>query len=329
MKKPFKLAIAAALLAVFAAFTLSACTGAVDVPEEKTISSVLEAGGYELVFSDEFDGDSVDYTKWKTGYTGGVRRAAYYEDSEDTLFVKDGTLTIRTLYKDGQYGEGWYTSWVESATNPNKGHVAAMQENYEGFSAKYGYFEARCIAPPCEGIWSAFWLMPDEGTGMTSEDVMGTGTDGVEIDIMESPWYYTGFFKRNANMHVLHGDGYANTKSQKSDSIRVSNMYSEFHTYGVMWTPEEYVFYIDGKETWRTPHIVDDVTLGVSQVKQYMLLTVEVGGYMDEDGNLHPGKALNADGTESEYWCGDASRNDKNKNYDFIIDYVRVYQVKE
>ena len=326
MRKIFVYALAIILIFTFS-FSLASCDKTSD-----ELQKALKQGNYELVFEDDFDGDSLDTSKWKAGYDGEnhVRRAAYVETTPDTLFVKDGTLTIRTHYKtDGQYGEGWYTSWVESATNPNKGHVAAMQENYEGFSAKYGYFEARCIAPPCEGIWSAFWLMPDEGTGMTSEDVMGTGTDGVEIDIMESPWYYTGFFKRNANMHVLHGDGYANTKSQKSDSIRVSNMYSEFHTYGVMWTPEEYVFYIDGKETWRTPHIVDDVTLGVSQVKQYMLLTVEVGGYMDEDGNLHPGKALNADGTESEYWCGDASRNDKNKNYDFIIDYVRVYQVKE
>ena len=326
MRKIFVYALAIILIFTFS-FSLASCDKTSD-----ELQKALKQGNYELVFEDDFDGDSLDTSKWKAGYDGEnhVRRAAYVETTPDTLFVKDGTLTIRTHYKtDGQYGEGWYTSWVESATNPNKGHVAAMQENYEGFSAKYGYFEARCIAPPCEGIWSAFWLMPDEGTGMTSNDVMNTGSDGVEVDIMESPWYYSGFFNRNSNMHVLHGDGYANTKSQKSDSIRVSNMYSEFHTYGVMWTPEEYVFYIDGKETWRTPHIVDDVTLGVSQVKQYMLLTVEVGGYMDEDGNLHPGKALNADGTESEYWCGDASRNDKNKNYDFIIDYVRVYQVKE
>ena len=204
MKKPFKLAIAAALLAVFAAFTLSACTGAVDVPEEKTISSVLEAGGYELVFSDEFDGDSVDYTKWKTGYTGGVRRAAYYEDSEDTLFVKDGALTVRTLYKDGQYGEGWYTSWLETSTR-DEGAGIRRSENYTGFSATYGYFEVRCIAPPAVGIWSAFWLMPDEGTGMSEADVLGTGADGVEIDVMESPWMYS-LLDKGSNVHVVHGD---------------------------------------------------------------------------------------------------------------------------
>lgn len=326
MKRIISAIIICVLLSI-SAIALCSCNNGSSSDTE--LQKALADGGYKLVFEDNFNGDSLDTTKWKAGYDGEnhVRRAAYVETTPDTLFVKDGTLTIRTHYKtDGQYGEGWYTSWVESATNPEKGHVSAP-EGYEGFSAKYGYFEARCIAPPCEGIWSAFWLMPDEGSGMTSNDVMNTGSDGVEVDIMESPWYYSGFFNRNSNMHVLHGDGYSNTKSQKSDNIRVSNMYSKFHTYGVMWTPEEYIFYIDGKETWRADHTVDGVTLGVSEVKQYMLLTVEVGGYMDEDGNLHPGKQLNSDGTESEYWCGDADKNDKSKNYDFIIDYVRVYQI--
>ena len=320
MKKPFKLAIAAALLAVFAAFTLSACTGAVDVPEEKTISSVLEAGGYELVFSDEFDGDSVDYTKWKTGYTGGVRRAAYYEDSEDTLFVKDGALTVRTLYKDGQYGEGWYTSWLETSTRDD-GAGIRRSENYTGFSATYGYFEVRCIAPPTIGIWSAFWLMPDEGTGMSEADVLGTGADGVEIDVMESPWMYS-LLDKGSNVHVVHGDGYSATKSESSPRYKIPDMYTEFHTYGVLWTENEYVFYIDGAETWRTLHTVDGVTLGVSEVNEYMILSVEVGGHEAKDGTLVEGK--NADGSDS--LCGNPAKNDKSKSYDFVIDYVRVYR---
>lgn len=315
------------ILVIASAISVSACDSIADT--QKEFEESLALAGYELVFEDDFDGDCLDTTIWKAGYNGDghVRRAAYVETTPDTLFVKDGKLTIRTHYKtDGQYGEGWYTSWVESATNPQKGHSDA-EEGHEGFSAKYGYFEARCIAPPCEGIWSAFWLMPDEGSGMTADDIQNTGSDGIEIDIMESPWYNT-FLTKNTNVHVLHGDGYSNTKSQKSNNIRVKNMYEEFHTYGVMWTEDEYVFYIDGKETWRADHTVDGITLGTSQVKEYILLTVEVGGYKDADGNLRPGKQLNADGTESDFWCGNPDANDKNKNYDFVIDYVRVYQKK-
>lgn len=314
-----KKTVAALLCVIVAAVLLCSCSQAIDLPDEKTLDKVLTEEGYQIVFEDDFDGDSIDYTKWKTGYESPSRRAAYYEDSEDTLFVSDGCLTIRTLYKDGQFGEGWYTSWVETATKEDS-EAVVRSEDYSGFSSKYGYFEVRCIAPPCTGIWSAFWLMPDEGTGMSADDVAGTGADGVEIDVMESPWMYSSLDKE-INVHVVHGDGYADTKSEKSPMYRVPDMYTSFHTYGVMWTPEEYVFYIDGAETWRTSHTVDGETLGVSHVKQYMILSVEVAGYAEADGTLVPGK--NEDGTP--YWCGDPSDNDKNRHYDFVIDYVRVY----
>lgn len=315
-----KKTVAVLLCVAVAAALLCSCSQAIDLPEEKTLEKVLAQEGYELVFEDDFDGDSIDYDKWKTGYKTCSRRAGYYEDSEDTLFVSDGCLTIRTLYKDGQFGEGWYTSWVETATKENSAAVVGS-DDYSGFSTTYGYFEVRCIAPPCEGIWSAFWLMPDEGTGMFDQDVLGTGADGVEIDVMESPWMYSSQDKES-NMHVLHGDGYENTKSDKSPLYRVPDMYTQFHTYGVMWTEEEYVFYIDGAETWRTKHTVDGETLGVSRVKEYIILSVEVAGYTAADGTLVPGK--NEDGTP--YWCGDPMANDKDKHYDFVIDYVRVYK---
>ena len=67
---------------------------------------------------------------------------------------------------------------------------------------------------------------------------------------------------------------------------------------------------------------MDGETLGVSQVKEYIILSVEAGGYSEKDGTLVPGK--NEDGTD--YWCGDPMSNDKDKYYDFVIDYVRVYQ---
>lgn len=319
MKKRTAFAVFCVFVAAVFATVLGGCSQAINIPEEKTLASVLESEGYEIVFEDDFEGDSIDYTKWKTGYKSPSRRAAYYEDSSDTLFVSDGKLTIRTLYKDGQFGKGWYTSWVETATKDSSASVV-RSEDYTGFSSKYGYFEVRCIAPPCRGIWSAFWLMPDEGTGMSENDVPGTGADGVEIDVMESPWMSLSTDKES-NMHVLHGDGYNATKSDKSPLYHVPDMYTQFHTYGVLWDEEEYVFYIDGAETWRTKHSVDGVTLGVAEVKEYMILSVEVAGYTAEDGTLIAGK--NEDG--SDYWCGDPSVNDKDKYYDFVIDYVRVY----
>ena len=319
--------IAAGVVAAMLICCLPLFSACADDNTDKLHAQLAEQG-YELVFEDNFDGDSIDYTKWRVGYNvgkgkdGALRRAGYYEVSEDTIDVSDGVLTVSTLYKDGQYGKGWYTCWLESSVLGSKGSEAPIlcdEEDYRGFESAYGYFEARCIAPPCEGIWSAFWMMPNSD-GMTDSGVPG-GADGVEVDVMESPYYNSGILKRNRVVHALHGDGYTLNKTERSEDISVSDMYSTFHTYGVLWTPEEYVFYVDGNETWRTTYNVDGEHMGVSHVPQYMILSVEVGGYATDDAVPVPGK--NPDGTT--YWCGDAMNNDLSKSYDFVIDYVKVF----
>ena len=327
MKKiTFLLIVTVLAVTVSAACIFAGCSGAKALPDEVTLDDVLEKGGYELVWGDEFEGNEIDYTKWRVGYQGGVRRAGYYVDTPDAVFVKDGALTIRTQYKeDGVYGPGWYTSWVDSAVSDTVGSSIAHSDDYVGFAGKYGYYEVRCITPPTVGIWSAFWMMPDgNAAGMSSGDLIGTGRDGLEVDVMESPYMYQ---NGSWNVHVVHGEGYSNTRTDRSDTYEVPGMYSQYHTYGVLWTEDEYVFYIDGRETWRTSYSPDGETLGVSQVEEYLLLTVEVGGYQAEDGTLRPG-VTPENGEEVPYWCGNPDDNDKTKAYDFIIDYVRVYQAR-
>ncbi len=69
-------------------------------------------------------------------------------------------------------------------------------------------------------------------------------------------------------------------------------------TFGLLWLPDEYIFYVDGKETWRSK------TGGVCQVPQYMLLSDEIGS-----------------------WAGDISRAKLPDR--FLVDYVRVYDLTD
>ena len=74
--------------------------------------------------------------------------------------------------------------------------------------------------------------------------------------------------------------------------------FAHFHDYAMLWTPEEYVFYVDGKEAWRIK------AGGVSQVPEYILLTEEIGD-----------------------WGGDIK---KAELPDFCeVDYVRVYETSK
>jgi len=118
------------------------------------------------------------------------------------------------------------------------------------------------------------------------------GRDGTEIDIMEMP-YRDGRLTSN-----LHWDGYG--KEHKSDGTVFSRpeILEGFHTYGLWWKPDEYVFDVDGKETWRSS------AGGVCQAPLYLKLTVEIGN-----------------------WAGDIRKAELPEEW--LIDYVRVYDLVE
>ena len=253
----------------------------------------IDMSQFELSFEDEFDGDTVDWKVWSGHLTapGGasfMRRGGYW--NADLVETVDGNLIIPLKYLSDGYaggGPGWYSAAIE--TQPDGAGT--------GFTQTYGYFEVRCILPKCADCWAAFWMMND-GVYRVGED----GMDGTEIDVFESPYY--GKAQNNMVSSDLHYDGY-NEEHQHLGAKKYlikGDPYSEFNTYGVEWNENEYVFYINGVESFRTSYG------GVSRNPEHMLLSVEVSG----ENGVFPYDSL-----------------DKNEEYDFIVDYVRVYQYKE
>lgn len=247
----------------------------------------LDLDKFTQTFSEEFDGE-LDRTVWSGHYQYGnttvSRKGSYWNQYLAT--TKDGNLVIPVVYlEDGMGGEGagWYSAGIDTDNDA---------EN--GFSQKFGYFECRCILPKGKDIWSAFWLM---NSGVFDED--GNGRDGTEIDIFESDCY--GDMFENAVTSNLHFDGYneAHQKLGAKQFLLKNNPYEEFNTYGLEWNENEYIFYINGVETFRTDFG------GVSQNEEYLILSVEMKG---------------EDGTPSE------RENVPAESAEFIVDYVRVYQ---
>lgn len=249
----------------------------------------LDLDKFDLTFEDNFEGE-LDRSVWSGHYQYGnttvSRKGSYW--NQYLAQTKDGNLVIPVVYlEEGMGGEGadWYSAGVDTD---------ADAEN--GFSQKFGYFECRCILPKGSDIWSAFWLM---NSGVFDED--GSGRDGTEIDIFESDCY--GDFMENAVTSNLHFDGYgdAHQKHGATKFLLKNNPYEEFNTYGLEWNENEYIFYINGVETFRTDFG------GVSQNEEYLILSVEMKG---EDGVPLERENIPAEGAE------------------FIIDYVKVYQYK-
>jgi len=217
---------------------------------------------WKLAWSDEFNATKIDESNWVR--LGDWKRRDGYWVKEDAYLDGKGNLILRTK-KDGDR----YTS----------GAVRTKGK----FEHRFGYWVCRCKLPKQVGHWPAFWLQTD-GVGKIGNQ----GKDGTEIDIMEKPWL------QDKITQNLHWDGYGDSHKHAGTQVTIPGVSEGFHTFGLHWKPDEYIFYVDSKVTWRTS------AGGVSQVPQFIKLTEEIGK-----------------------WGGDITKA-KLPDY-FVVDYVRVY----
>jgi len=239
-------------------------TGAQATQSPKEFLPPLPEGQtWTLTWADEFSNTQIDPSKWEV--CGDWKRRDGFWVKDDAYLDGLGNLILRTK-KDGDR----YTC----------GAVRTKGK----FEHRFGYWVCRCKFPKQIGHWPAFWLHTE-----TVNKVGDEGRDGTEIDIMEKPWL------ENKITQNLHWDGYGKEhKSAGTGQIAIPGLSEGFHTFGLHWTADEYVFYVDGKVTWRTS------AGGVSQVPEYAKLTEEIGT-----------------------WGGDIKK--ANLPDYFVVDYVRVY----
>ncbi|MBI4976997.1 MAG: family 16 glycosylhydrolase [Spirochaetes bacterium] len=222
---------------------------------------------WKMIWNDEFDGTAVDETKWNI--QEGPRHDAIRSRKAVSLDGK-GSL-VMTIFREG---DTFYNAWVDTA---------------QKFEHAYGFYTARMKMQKSAGHWCAFWLQT-----RTTGNVDGSGRDGSEIDIMEKPWL------NDEVNHAIHWDGYG--KDHKNEGLRSVNpgVMEGWHTFSLLWTPDEYVIYIDDLEVWRSK------AGGVCQVPAEIRLTDEA----QKKDNSWAGSVLKAALPDSWY-----------------VDYVRVYDL--
>lgn len=243
------------------------------------IGAPLNLDGYEMVFCDEFNGDSLDMSKWQHRAIG-PRRSGFNASSQ--VRVENGNLIITGEYlENGEYGAGWYTGMVN------------LVQKYER-----GYFEIRCICNDCDDLWSAFWIQADHPY---DPEYSRGGIGGAELDIFEAMSYGKPG-KHNSVTSTVHcsgmqGDTSGGLNSCVLGSFNADDIYHQYNTYGMMWTREEYILYINGVETART-----SFADGVSQVPEQVIVSLEM-----------PDEVKLSKDTKGEY----------------KVDYVKIYQIAQ
>jgi len=181
-------------------------------------SSSSAAPSWTMSWSDEFDGTSLDSTKWTvdTGDSFGTGQQDYDTARPENVSVTGGNLVL-TARQESYSGAGYTSGRIETSTK---------------FAQAYGRFEARIQLPQGQGMWPAFWLLGD--------DYQTAGWPGCgEIDVMEcrgvQPATVLG------SIHGPGGDSYTEGFTLPDGTTFADG----FHVFALEWVPGELRWYVD------------------------------------------------------------------------------------
>jgi len=206
-------------------------------PEPKAKPASAE---WKLVWSDEFEGEKIDRSKWEYDLGNGFYdynaeqwiagwgngELEYYTREPENSFVESGMLHIRAI-KESWNGSG-YTSARLKTRKRDGGRL---------FDKLYGRFEVRAKLPIGRGVWPGIWMLPQS-------DRYGTWASSGEIDIVES---------KGQEPDRIHGTIHfgsrwpANASATKVHTFPEKQSIAEFHTYALEWEPGEIRWLIDGE----------------------------------------------------------------------------------
>jgi beta-glucanase (GH16 family) len=170
----------------------------------------IEKAGWQLIFSDEFDGDTLDWAKWWPQEGAHGDELQWYTRRRDNLFLKDGMLFIHAQKETVKDSFPYTSGVVFSSMNFGKGH----------------FIEIRCKIPKGEGLWPAFWFW------------RGADSSYQELDVFE----YWSYNTRRFCVTNHYWDNLRQKRASEYRWIRPRNrggqrldLSLDFHTYAVYW----------------------------------------------------------------------------------------------
>ena len=266
-------------------FFFFACSEEEMVSQNKETND-WEIEGWNIVWQDEFDKDSLDLTKWSRetgGHGWGNNELQFYTDSDSNSYVENGNLILKAQV-------------VPQGIGSSKGlryYSSARLRTYGKGDWKYGRIEVKAKVASGQGIWPAIWMLPTDW-------LFGGWPSSGEIDIMEHVGYDLG---------VVHGSVHTEAynhkiNTQRSSARKIANVDTEFHVYSIIWDKDKISFFID-------------------DVQYFLFENDQKGNYktwpFDQRFHLLINIAVGGD------WPGNPD-NSTNFPRKMLVDYVRVYE---
>ena len=259
-------------------------------PTPTTYTQQMAGGQWDLVWSDEFNGEGLpDTSKWNfnIGNWGwGNNELQYYTENETKNVRQENGNLIIEAHKNSN-DEGW-----TSARLTTQGKETFL----------YGRVEFRAKVPSGRGTWAAGWFLGDDYVDEVSWPYCG------EIDVLECVGFeiddLTGNGLNHATCHTR--SYYFKQGNQIGSDIEVENMQNQFHVYAMEWYPSEIKAFVDGVHYYTYDKNANELEWPF-QKPQNIVINLAIGGGWG-----------GAKGIDSTY-----------TNHQYILDYIRVYQSVE
>jgi beta-glucanase (GH16 family) len=211
------------------------------------------------VWSDEFDGPTIDLQNWTFDVGGGGwgnNELQYYTDRPENARIE---------YDDN--GNGYLVIEARPERYRNRRYTSARLKTQGLHSWTYGRIEARIRIPYGQGLWPAFWMLGDNFSSVGWPDCG-------EIDIMEN------IGREPYTVHgTLHGPGYSGADGVGGAYDTTTPIAEDFHVFKLEWEPEEIRWVMDSDQPFLTLTPSDVPGPWVFDHRFFIILNVAVGGY--------------------------------------------------
>jgi beta-glucanase (GH16 family) len=167
-----------------------------------------------LTFADEFEKSDLDLSKWSPHDPLGRPNAPRsQEQALEAIEIGDGHLRI--IARSGRAAAGTITTFGK-------------------FAQMYGRFEIRCNVPTGRGLRPRFRLLPIPLGQLPGIDVFETTGSAPSTVSFANHW------------------GTEQTERSFGDSFAVAGLSTGFHTFAIEWDKDKIVWFVDGKEKFRS-----------------------------------------------------------------------------
>ncbi len=253
--------------------------------------------GWELLWSDEFEGDRLDPGKWSQEtdcWGGGNRERQCYTGRPGNASVRDGVLTImarRERTRGLALPRHLRGTAEEAGRMASKPFSSARLTTQGKADWRYGRIAVRARLPEGQGTWPAIWMLP-------AHDAFGKWAASGEIDIMEAvnlgaPCKACAGGRENHVLGTLHYGGVWPANSFKSAETQMQPSPDGMHIFEIEWSAGRIDWFVDGRlyasqtsATWFTQASGDAPAGAPFDRPFHLILNLAIGGGLPEGRNL-------------------------------------------